>query len=239
MYDYLILGNGYCGSRLIKKIKNGRITSRSPELSEQIYFDLNDKDSWSNLPEAKIVIWTFACKNQENEFRFYQNLLKKSQQIIIYSTSSVYKHEFDNQVITESTPLKLDNPRLIAEERLRKLGANIFTLSGIFGPQRDPKNWLLKGLIKNPQKTVNLIHVDDIITLTLELADLSLSSCRINLCSGTSDSWAKLAEHYAYRFPDELKEDTILRKTVKSEVLETLLGKNHSFLRATDFSSLS
>jgi nucleoside-diphosphate-sugar epimerase len=239
MYDYLILGNGYCGSRLIKTAKNALVTSRAPKDSNIVYFDLNDAGSWKNLPKAKTIIWTFACKNQVNEIELFKYLREISQQIIIYSTSSVYNHEYNDQVITESSSLNFDNPRLIVEEKLRELGANIFTLCGIFGPNRDPKNWLLKGLIKSPQKTVNLIHVDDIIELTIELSQLALKSKRINLCSGRSDCWDDLAKHYGYEFPKLIPENKTLRKTIKSELLESLLKKNHSFLRATDFSSLS
>ncbi|EDM26679.1 hypothetical protein LNTAR_18570 [Lentisphaera araneosa HTCC2155] len=239
MYDYLILGNGYCGSRLIKKSPNAIVTSRQPKSKNIIHFDLNDQSTWQNLPKSKTIIWTFACKNEEVEFALYKHLKKITEQIIIYSTTSVYKHEFDNQVITESSELDFTKPRLVAEERLRSLGANIFTLCGIFGPKRDPKNWLLKGLIKNPNKTVNLIHVNDIVTLTLELADLGLKSKRINLCTGESDSWETLAKHYKFEFPQDLKAESISRKIIKSELLVALLKKNHSFLRATDFSSLS
>lgn len=239
MYDYLILGNGYCGSRLIKKVTNAAVTSRQPKSKEIIHFDLHDQSTWKNLPQSKVVIWTFACKNEELEFALYDHLKTIADQIIIYSTTSVYKHEYDNQVITESSELDFTKARLIAEEKLRSLGANIFTLCGIFGPKRDPKNWLLKGLIKNPNKTVNLIHVDDIITLTLELADLGLNSKRINLCTDQSDSWETLAKHYKFEFPKDIKTEAIGRKTIKSELLGPLLKKNHSFLRATDFSDLN
>ncbi|WDE97034.1 hypothetical protein PQO03_03565 [Lentisphaera profundi] len=239
MYDSLILGNGYCGSRIFTKSKNSAITSRTPKNEHMIHFELSDKSTWKNLPHAHTVIWTFSCKGLSEELEFYQYLKTISKQVIIYSTTSVYKHSVDQEIITESTALDFDKVRLRAEEKIRLLGANIFTLCGIFGPQRDPKNWLLKGLIKSPDKVVNLIHIDDIIELTFLLAKKNFSSCRINLCTGKNDEWQDLAKHYNYEFPRSTNKQAILRKTIKSEVLDDLLDKNHPFLRATDFSSLN
>ena len=232
--DFLILGKGYCGSKFATKYST-KVTSRTPTLENDIYFELNNINSWKNLPKANCVVWTFACKGDDIECEFFEYLLENiSSKIIIYSTSSVYLHEFDEQIIDEKTSIKPDNPRAIKEEQLRSKGASILTLCGIYGPKRNPKNWLLKGLIKDPDKDVNLIHVDDIVSLTHQLSQKDIWGKRINLCPGESDSWNDLAAHYSYQFPANQVSNKKMRKTVKSCLLESILEKSYPFLRVLD-----
>ena len=232
--DFLILGNGYCGSRLAKNC-SALVTSRTPKNDKEIYFEINDKKSWNNLIKAKIVVWTFACKGEKVEEEFFNYLIENiSNKIIIYSTSSIFVHNQDKQVINELTAINKQNPRACSEEHLRSKGAAILTLCGIFGPGRNPKNWLMKGLIKDPDKDVNLIHVDDIVELTISLSNVDIWGKRINLCPGESDSWRDLADFYSYEFPNKAIVTKKMRKTVRSCLLETLLQKSYCFLRVRD-----
>jgi hypothetical protein len=45
------------------------------------------------------------------------------------------------------------------EDSLRKEGATILYLGGIYGPGRDPINWYQKGWVSNGETYLNLIHV--------------------------------------------------------------------------------
>ena len=68
----------------------------------------------------------------------------KNKNVIVLSTTSAYKSEIENEEINENSKLNLDEPRIYAEEELRKKGALILHLSGILGPERYPKNWYEK-----------------------------------------------------------------------------------------------
>jgi nucleoside-diphosphate-sugar epimerase len=72
-------------------------------------------------------------------------------------------------------------------------------LSGIYGPERQPVNWLRKGLIPSLQKTVNLIHRDDIVDITCHLLE---ENCvphgqRLNISDGMPLRWSEIANYYA------------------------------------------
>ena len=229
MSQVLILGKGYTGTRLKKAIGASLITTRNPSSEDDIYFKLEDVDSWANLPSGKQVIWTFACVNSDLENKFFHFLNDRSTNVYIYSTSSVYLHEYDQQHIDEESPLDLQRPRTVAEEAYRSAGANILTLCGIYGPDRTPENWLKKGLIKNVNKHVNLVHVDDIVDITKALLLHNLEGARINLAPGLAHKWQDLAVLYKYSFPASAYNQKIINKVITSCFLTKFLPNNYKF----------
>ena len=226
-----ILGNGYCGSRLHESIADSKITSRNPTHQDIIYFKLEDESSWLNIPHNTTVIWTFACNNTELENKFFSFLAEFSDKIFIYSTSSVYLHSNNGQVIDENSALVMERPRTIAEELYRSKGACILTLCGISGPNRSPLSWLKKGIIKNANKDVNLIHVDDIVEITKILTIHDLGKKRINLVAGTTYPWLEIAKSINYEFKSEALEQKPSKKLIKSTILAKYLPKDYKFTK--------
>ncbi len=86
--------------------------------------------------------------------------------------------------MNEDFPLKLDQARFLAEEKLREKGALILHLSGIIGDDRYPLKWYEKKWIKYSQNILNYIHVDDIVFFTDLLFQNFKAGERFNLTSG-------------------------------------------------------
>ncbi|MEE9345893.1 MAG: hypothetical protein V3U88_09840, partial [Methylococcales bacterium] len=174
MQETLILGHGYVGRALASRIPHTLFTSSSPEKANSnagIYFNLNDRDSWKNLPAAATIIWTFAATPLDLVEEFYQSRLKNCENLLVYASTSCYQSSGNNNLVTEENSLSYAKPRVAGEEYLRKHDAAILVLSGIYGPERQPVNWLRKGLIPSLQKIVNLIHCDDIVDITCHLLE--------------------------------------------------------------------
>ena len=228
--ELTILGNGYCGSRLYADYDKATITSRTPTHDDQLYFKLDDPASWLNIPFSKCVLWTFACNNSPLEKQFFSFLTQRCEQVFIYSTSSVYQHKFYGQIMDEMSAIDHTKNRAIAEEDYRHQGACLLTLCGIVGPDRSPINWLEKGRIKNANKAVNLIHVDDIVSITKILLQQNLQGLRLNLAPGKTYSWRAIAHTINYSFsPEALTQEASMKLVANTQLLQ-YLNKDYSFI---------
>lgn len=221
-----VLGAGYVGSHFVEKY-DCAYSYRSNQLSEEsFFFDLNDRSSWQNIPDTDVILLTFAIKDLALLQDFYHDRLKYIDKVYIYASTSCYQVKFNEELISEESDLVINSPRVECEEWLRQQGATVVTLSGIFGPNRMPENWLKKGLIKNANKTLNLIHVDDIVELTYQFIQCDLKGERINLSNGEKIYWYQLAEQYGIECP-KLELDRF-NKFIGNEKLLSFVG-NYQF----------
>ncbi len=229
----LILGAGYTGQVLAERL-NAVFTRRQTVSSPNaIYFDLNQPDSWANIPRCPYVVWTFPATPLAQVQTFYQTHLAQAQKVFVYASTSCYQVDEDDAWVDETQPLDLTRERVKGEEWLREQGATILVLAGIYGLGREPRHWLQRGLIKTPNKRLNLIHQDDIVEITLQLlaSDLDLQRQRINLTDGEPLRWQEIAKHYGI----DLKEtQTVISKQISNHKLKQILP-DYSFRRLFDF----
>ncbi len=234
MNETLILGNGYIGSALSFSLTEAQYTHSSPEKATQntaIYFNLSDPGSWKNIPAAKTVIWTFPAAPVELVEAFYQNHLKNCENLLVYASTSCYQFSGLDSLVTEQNHLDYQKPRVAGEEYLRQQNAAILVLSGIYGPQREPVNWLRKGRIRSFDKVVNLIHRDDIIEITRYLLE---NKCfptgeRLNISDGVYRRWSEIAEHYAIQDAPISNQQISNSKLVSNDKLRHLLPETFQF----------
>lgn len=165
----LILGKGYTGQALLEKLNEPVFwTSRNPQNDpHSIVFDLNDKSTWNNLPQANQTFWLFACDNLEITQNFFNQHQNKLGTISLVSTTSCLTHSH-NQTVNEDSPFDCQRTRCVCEQWLKNQGVNLVLSSGIYGPNRSPLNWLNKGLIHDENGWVNLIHVDDLCQVLIQ-----------------------------------------------------------------------
>ena len=189
--ETLILGCGYLGNFYLKNHPNSLCTKRNisdfeTEKIKPFYFNLYDKESWKNIPDAENILWTFPAatdeSNSKEALEFYKSCLRNKKVIVISSTSA-YVSKIENEIVNEDYEIKLNEPRFFAEELLRKEGALILTVSGIIGPHRLPLNWYKKNLVVYAQNILNYIHVDDIVFFVNKLFEKFISQERYNLTS--------------------------------------------------------
>lgn len=196
----LILGGVYVGHALARALPHTRFTHSSPEKAtahDGLYFNLNDRDSWGNLPAAEHIIWTFPAAPDALVREFYATLSQSYRQLWVYGSTSCYLTNENDELVTESHPLDISQARVQGEEYLRQQGATLLVLSGIYGPNREPLNGLQSGRIGSLQKRVNLIHRDDIIAITAHLlTQTGLAGMRINVSDGYSRRRSEIAEHF-------------------------------------------
>ena len=109
----LVLGCGYTGTFFLEKFKDTDWTSRKPsearpnkqldnvksDIRTPICFNLVDKSTWNNISDSKNVLWTFAIKDSDEEklaLEFYE-LHLKNRNVIVFSSTSAYKFETQNE----------------------------------------------------------------------------------------------------------------------------------------------
>lgn len=192
-----ILGAGYVGTALLQRFPAADSTHRrlvSRPRSHQ--FDLGEPSTWRNPPlGGRTVIWTFPATPLDRVQAFFAERLHDARGLIVLGSTSAYldADEAAGAIVDEDSPLDPGQPRVGGEEWLRTRGATVLQLAGIFGPGREPEDWLRRGRIRDGAKLVNLIHVDDIVAVIAHLVMHPAAGVRINVANGEPLAWRDLA----------------------------------------------
>jgi hypothetical protein len=229
----IVLGKGFVGRALCSTIEGCVGTSRFPT-KNVLHFDLNERKTWSVLDNFQSVVWTFPCAsdnslNPSPAIEFYSEKLK-SKNVVIFGTTSCYQAVNSSllQFVTEETTLCHDT-RTQTEESLRKMGANIFCLSGLWGETKLPLHWIQKGLIKSSFGCVNLIHEADIAhIIKLYFESPAQRGMRVNVSSGVPYYWKYLLQHYA--ITKELSESVLENLNCSSTPRPSKLVSNQKLI---------
>lgn len=190
--DLLVLGAGWVGSTLASRLHDQghrvHVTNRPGSRQKVPYFqpirlassvprsefDIASQETWASLPlpsTLRAAVVTFPTTPDLIE-PFWEEYLQHVPQVICYSSSSLYRVDRPGQTVNEETPLK-KTPRACAELHMQERGATVLTLSGIFGDRRSARSicsclasYTSSGGALNGKKSVNMVHVSDIITAT-------------------------------------------------------------------------
>lgn len=213
-----VLGAGFTGRRLFADLsgsfevvltsRNGNsVATGAPE--NCLLFDLMRRETWANVFSSDYLIWTFPAAQTTSQIPvaldFAQIIASRQIPALIFASTSCYQTTVADQLVDESFPLDTSQPRVVAEESLRQSGFLVLALAGLYGPARDPADWLRRGLVKNAQQYINLIHVGDVSKVIERwlylnnkpngvLADHPLSGMRLNVSDGRHRRWKELEE---------------------------------------------
>lgn len=188
----VIFGCGFTGTNLLKYLPNAHCTEL-PELCKngQIPFNFYDPATWKNIPKFDQAIITFKMTDPLLAKKFAGMLYQKK--IILLSSARNLINSQPNEMIDESCLLS-DTPRPISESHFKSF-STILYLGLIWGADRMPTKWISEGRIKNGEKFINLIHVDDICKIILFILE---SKSKLNQQYLTSDGnpvkWVELAK---------------------------------------------
>jgi len=195
----LVVGCGYLGKRIARKwISQGhqvyaltRSSDRAGELSADgilpLIGEITQPETLRMLPEADTLLYAVGydrrapLPRRDVTLHGLENVLNelrgKIGQILYVSTTSVYGIDDGSWVTAESDCRAVEENGAVAleaENFIRAGGfsrANIFRLSGIYGPERllARRQTLLENgfLSGNPEAWLNLIHVDDAVSAVL------------------------------------------------------------------------
>lgn len=223
----LVLGKGYVGKAFCEKYPDAIGTRRKVTQKDTPSFDLENPATWKNLPKAETVIWTFPATPLDKVKKFYEERLQDCKNLIVLGSTSRYVVKRQKQRIDEESPIDTSILRVQGEEFLKQQGATILALAGIYGPDRDPVTWLYKGLIRNPKKMLNLIHLDDILNALDHFVNTPTPGDTFNLSDGEAKSWMEIGEKagFHFRMPGERE----LSKIIINQKIKETLPKDYKF----------
>jgi hypothetical protein len=205
----VVLGSGYTG-RVVHSIgastgKAVHATSRSPlnnlagiASEYRLSFDLEQPSTWLNIPADTDLIWCFPAAPLEQVKTFARTLDTTARRMIVLGSTSAYEisdHsiEYPPPWIDESAPIDLTKPRVQGEEFLRKeCGAIVLRVAGIYGPGRNPLDWIRQVRVSPSRKYVNLIHVEDLATICLAALEHGKPGKAYNVSDGTPHTWDEI-----------------------------------------------
>lgn len=240
----VVLGSGYTGLALYRmgtsQGRTAHATSRNPlsnltsiPSEQQLKFDLEDPSTWGNIPASADLIWCFPATPLEQVQAFARMLDAPTQRMVVLGSTSAYdapsqSTEYPPPWIDESAPIDLTKPRVQGEEFLRtNCGAIVLRVAGIYGPGRNPIDWIRTGRVSPSRKYVNLIHVEDLAAICLAALEHGKPGETYNVSDGTPYLWSEICAAAKQRWgitAVPAKEDSSSGKRISNAKLRTELG---------------
>lgn len=239
----VILGTGYTG-RWIQQVAREQslpilASSRRPEQhlrdtaqTARIQFDLDQPSTWSALPLEADLIWTFPAVPLEQVQAFAQYSCNQSRRLVVLGSTSAYDRSAEPTAepppwIDETSPVNFDLPRVQGEEYLRtQQGGIILRVAGIYGPNRNPVEWIRQGRVGPTNKFVNLIHVEDLAVLCILALQTGRAGDVYNISDGHPRRWADVCAEVSSRWgivsPREASPSQPGKRICNRKALETL-----------------
>jgi nucleoside-diphosphate-sugar epimerase len=106
-------------------------------------------------------------------------------------------------------------------------GAIVLRLAGIYGPGRNPLDWIRQGSVGSSRKYVNLIHAEDLAAICLLALDKGKPGEVYNVSDGTPRTWNELCATAQQRWgvaAAAIKEDHSSGKRISNAKLRAELG---------------
>ncbi|MGQ0810329.1 MAG: hypothetical protein ACT4OO_03790, partial [Nitrospiraceae bacterium] len=239
-----IVGTGYTGSILYSQAcRRGYerfATSRSPHVhlshipaGRRIEFDLSQSDTWKNIPVKASLIWCFPAAPIDHVRAFAEMADLSSRPLVVLGSTSAYGSpapslEDEPLWLDESAPIDLALPRVQGEEYLRlSHQAMVLRVAGIYGPRRNPIDWIRQGRVTPSLRYVNLIHVEDLADICLRALDRGTAGEIYNVSDGTPRTWGEICEVVQHRWgvvPREAVKGGNPGKRISNAKLRTELG---------------
>jgi nucleoside-diphosphate-sugar epimerase len=240
----IVLGSGYTGLVLYRmgasQERTVYATSRNPMTNlaaipseQRLRFDLEQPSTWGNIPAGADLIWCFPATPLEQVQAFAQTLDAPAQRIVVLGSTSAYEvsdhsTEYPPPWIDESAPIDLTKPRVQGEEYLREHhGAIVLRVAGIYGPGRNPLDWIGHGRVSPSRKYVNLIHAEDLSAICLLALDKGKPGEAYNISDGTPRTWDEIYATAQQRWgvpTAAKKEDRSTGKRISTVKLRAELG---------------
>ena len=207
----IVLGSGYTG-RLLHGLGTAQgwtvhATSRNPlnnlggiPSEHRLRFDLEQPSTWLNIPAQADLIWCFPATPLERVQAFARTLDTSTRRMVVLGSTSAYEvsdhsTEYPPAWIDESAPIDLSKSRVQGEEYLREHhGAVVLRVAGIYGPKRNPLDWIRQGRVGPSRKYVNLIHAEDLAAICLLTLEQGKPGEVYNVSDGTPRTWKSTCE---------------------------------------------
>lgn len=209
-HPLIILGSGYTARFLWPLVaeRSPKVfaTSRAPEQhlsyvppAQRLRFDLSQPDTWGNIPHNADLLWCFPATPIELVRQFAATLTGSPRRLVVLGSTSAYElggsQEYPPPWIDETAPIDLSKTRVRGEEYLRReQRAIVLRVAGIYGPGRNPLDWIRTGRVTPSRKYVNLIHVEDLAAICLAALERGTPGEVYNVSDGTPHTWEDICE---------------------------------------------
>lgn len=249
----VILGSGYTARFVLplaeRQYAHVLATSREPERhlshvqpDRRIRFDLTQQGTWHNIPTDADLLWCFPATPLDLVKQFAATLGPRSRQLVVLGSTSAYtagvSSEYPPPWIDETAPIDLAQPRVEGEEFLRThCAAVILRIAGIYGPDRNPIDWIKRGRVGPSRKYVNLIHVEDLAAICLAALERGIPGEVYNVSDGTPRTWKDICRAAQDRWgiqPSVEIDDASTGKRIANGKLLSLLGSAQKSLAHSD-----
>lgn len=239
----VILGSGYTGRflapRALRQYPYVFVTSRSPEqhlpdvpAQQRIEFDLERSATWAHIPPAADLLWCFPATPLELVHQFAEAIKAPSRRIVLLGSTSAYdvgdSHNYPPAWLDESAPIDRSKSRVQGEEFLRtQCHAIVLRVAGIYGPGRNPLDWIKNGRVGPSRKYVNLIHVDDLVVTCLAALERGKPGETYNVSDGHPHTWEVICSTAHERWNVPLRTESqadASGKRINTHKLTTELG---------------
>jgi len=250
-HPVVILGSGYTGrylaEALMKVSRRFFATSREPgrHLSylcseHRLQFDLVQPKTWGNIPQGADLVWCFPAVPLESVKTCAETVNVSSRRLVVLGSTSAYNviesQQYPPPWIDETAPIDCTKPRVQGEEYLRQTcGAIVLRVAGIYGPGRNPLDWIRSGRVGPSRKYVNLIHVEDLAAVCLAALKRGQSGEVYNVSDGTPRTWEEICrkaheQRHVISLPRTLADDSGKRIDTRKLTKELGVRIQHSDL---------
>lgn len=237
----IILGTGYTGRVLFQQARAaGRIVfaaSRAPDTNlqgippeQRIRFDLDRADTWDSIPTRADVVWTFPAVPPDTVCTFGERIAPHLRRLIVLGATSAYEGSLQavrGEPVDETASVDRSIARVQGEELLReRYGAIVLRVAGIYGPGRNPLDWIRQGLVGYSHRYVNLVHVEDVAAIILRIVEDGMPGDTYNVSDGTPRRWSEIMDAAAARWgtAKPLPADPTAGKRISNRKLLAELG---------------
>lgn len=215
-HSLVVLGSGYTAKFLLPLAQHSYshvfATSRDPDrhlthvsLDQRIQFDLERPETWQAIPASADVLWSFPAVPIELVQRFADVASLRTRRLVVLGSTSAYDDctpvEYPPPWVDETVPVDLTKPRVQGEELLRNsYSAILLRVAGIYGPGRNPVEWIRTGRVTNSHKYVNLIHVEDLALSCLAALKHADPGEIYNISDGNPRTWMEICKMVEQRW---------------------------------------
>ncbi|KAJ9628843.1 hypothetical protein H2203_002746 [Taxawa tesnikishii (nom. ined.)] len=177
--DVLILGAGWTSTFLIPLLRSKNLTYAATSTTGRdgtikFKFDPSSDDSsyFSELPTARNILITFPLVNH-GQSKLLVHSYKSTHQrgspdehFLQLGSTGIFQIQDQPLWITRKSKYDTSNKRAIAEDELLQLGGCVLNLSGLWGGERQPRNWV--GRVASTKEQVqgktslHMVHGEDV-----------------------------------------------------------------------------
>ena len=164
----------------------------------RIRFTLEDLTQWSNLPDRADIIWCVPAQPIELVKQFAEYIGPRVRRLVLLGSTSAYdaahaSTDYPPPWMDETASIDLTRPRVQGEELLRReYGAIVLRVAGIYGPGRNPLDWIRTGRVVPSRKYVNLIHVEDLAAICLAALERGIPGEVYNVSDSVPRTWDEI-----------------------------------------------